>query len=90
MQIGRAVRWYTKAQLIVLVAFQLAEKGSSTVSRALQAVDIRRRLGPNLRRLHEAKGWSQEAFAPEARIHAFTSATSNGTRVARQSPSLRS
>jgi transcriptional regulator with XRE-family HTH domain len=32
-------------------------------------VDIRQRLGTNLRRLREAKGWSQEAFAHEAGIH---------------------
>jgi transcriptional regulator with XRE-family HTH domain len=32
-------------------------------------VDIRSRLGKNVRRLREAKGWSQEAFAEEAGIH---------------------
>lgn len=32
-------------------------------------VDIRQRLGRNLRRLREAKGWSQEQFAFEANIH---------------------
>ena len=32
-------------------------------------MDIRPRLGKNLRRLREAKGWSQEAFAHEAGIH---------------------
>tara|TARA_R110000782_G_scaffold35367_2_gene84513 strand:- start:47848 stop:48051 length:204 start_codon:yes stop_codon:yes gene_type:complete len=32
-------------------------------------VDIRKRLGRNLRRLREAKGLSQEAFAFEANIH---------------------
>jgi transcriptional regulator with XRE-family HTH domain len=32
-------------------------------------VDIRHRLGRNLRQLREAKGWSQEAFAHEAGIH---------------------
>ena len=32
-------------------------------------MDIRQRLGTNLRRLRDAKGWSQEAFADEAGIH---------------------
>ncbi|WP_339706418.1 helix-turn-helix transcriptional regulator [uncultured Sphingosinicella sp.] len=32
-------------------------------------MDIRKRLGRNLRRLREAKGLSQEAFAFEANIH---------------------
>jgi transcriptional regulator with XRE-family HTH domain len=32
-------------------------------------VDIRARLGRNLRRLREGKGLSQEAFAHEAHIH---------------------
>ncbi len=32
-------------------------------------MDVRQRLGTNLRRLREAKGWSQEAFAHEAGIH---------------------
>jgi len=32
-------------------------------------VDIRNRLGRNVRRTREAKGWSQEAFAHEAGIH---------------------
>jgi transcriptional regulator with XRE-family HTH domain len=32
-------------------------------------VDIRQRLGRNLRRLRDAKGLSQEAFAHEANIH---------------------
>jgi transcriptional regulator with XRE-family HTH domain len=32
-------------------------------------VDVRQRLGTNLRRLRDAKGWSQEAFAHEAGIH---------------------
>jgi transcriptional regulator with XRE-family HTH domain len=32
-------------------------------------VDIRTRLGSNLRRLREEKGWSQEVFAFEAKIH---------------------
>jgi transcriptional regulator with XRE-family HTH domain len=32
-------------------------------------VDIRTRLGRNQRRLREEKGWSQEVFAFEAKIH---------------------
>ena len=32
-------------------------------------MNVRQRLGRNLRRLREAKGWSQEAFADEAGIH---------------------
>ena len=32
-------------------------------------MDIRKRLGSNLRRLREEKGWSQERFADEADIH---------------------
>lgn len=32
-------------------------------------MDVRTRLGQNVRRLREAKGWSQEAFAHEAGIH---------------------
>lgn len=32
-------------------------------------MDIRKRLGSNVRRLREAKGWSQERFADEAGIH---------------------
>jgi transcriptional regulator with XRE-family HTH domain len=32
-------------------------------------VDIRQRLGQNVRRHRAAKGWSQEAFADEAGIH---------------------
>ena len=32
-------------------------------------MDIRKRLGKNLRRLRDQKGWSQEAFAFEAKVH---------------------
>jgi transcriptional regulator with XRE-family HTH domain len=32
-------------------------------------VDIRTRLGQNVRRLREAKGWSQEDYADRAGIH---------------------
>ena len=32
-------------------------------------MDIRQRLARNLRRLRDAKGWSQEKFAFEANIH---------------------
>jgi transcriptional regulator with XRE-family HTH domain len=32
-------------------------------------VDIRARLGRNVRRLREAKGWSQEDYAERAGIH---------------------
>jgi len=32
-------------------------------------VDIRQRLGTNVRRLREAKGWSQEEYADRAGIH---------------------
>ena len=32
-------------------------------------MEIRQRLARNLRRLREAKGWSQEKFAFEANIH---------------------
>jgi transcriptional regulator with XRE-family HTH domain len=32
-------------------------------------VDIRTRLGQNVRRLRGAKGWSQEDYADEAGIH---------------------
>ncbi len=32
-------------------------------------MDIRTRLGKNVRRLREEKGWSQEVYAEEAGIH---------------------
>ena len=32
-------------------------------------MDVRTRLGRNVRRLREAKGWSQEAYADEVGIH---------------------
>jgi transcriptional regulator with XRE-family HTH domain len=32
-------------------------------------VDIRKRIGLNVRRLRQAKGWSQEAYADHAEIH---------------------
>ena len=32
-------------------------------------MDIRQRLGRNLRRLRQQKGWSQEEFAFEAKVH---------------------
>lgn len=32
-------------------------------------MDIRHRLGSNLRRLRDEKGWSQEQFADEAGLH---------------------
>lgn len=35
----------------------------------MSGVDIRQRLALNLRRLREEKGWSQEEFAFEAKVH---------------------
>jgi transcriptional regulator with XRE-family HTH domain len=35
----------------------------------LAGVDIRARLGTNVRRLREAQGWSQEEYADRAGIH---------------------
>ena len=35
----------------------------------MRCVDIRARLGSNVRRLREAKGWSQEDYADRADIH---------------------
>ena len=45
------------------------------------AVDVRQRLARNVRRLREAKGWSQEVYADEARIHrTYVSDIERGTR----------
>lgn len=41
----------------------------SATGASLADVDIRTRLGQNIRRLRLAKGWSQEAYADEAGIH---------------------
>lgn len=35
----------------------------------MRSVDVRSRLATNLRRLREAKGWSQEDYADRADIH---------------------
>ena len=35
VEIGGKVRWCTKARLLIMVAFKLAEKGNPTLSRAL-------------------------------------------------------
>ncbi|WP_076073062.1 helix-turn-helix domain-containing protein [Sphingomonas montana] len=44
-------------------------------------MDVRTRLGRNVRRLREAKGWSQEAFAHEADIHrTYVSDIERGSR----------
>ena len=44
-------------------------------------MDIRTRLGLNVRRLRTAKGWSQEAFADEANIHrTYVSDIERGSR----------
>ena len=44
-------------------------------------MDIRSRLGLNVRRLRTAKGWSQEAFADEANIHrTYVSDIERGSR----------
>ena len=44
-------------------------------------MDIRTRLGRNLRRLREEKGWSQEVFAFEAKIHrTYVSDIERGSR----------
>ena len=35
VEIGGKVKWFTKARLLIMVAFQLAEKGNPILSRAL-------------------------------------------------------
>jgi transcriptional regulator with XRE-family HTH domain len=49
-------------------------------------VEIRARLGSNVRRLREAKGWSQEDYADRAGIHrTYVSDIERG----RRNPSIR-
>ena len=44
-------------------------------------MDIRRRLGLNVRRLRQAKGWSQEEFAERAGVHrTYVSGVERGVR----------
>ena len=44
-------------------------------------MDVRRRLGGNMRRLREAKGWSQEEFAERAGLHrTYVSGVERGIR----------
>ncbi len=44
-------------------------------------MNVRERLGQNLRRLRLAKGWSQEAYADEAGIHrTYVSDIERGSR----------
>ena len=44
-------------------------------------MDIRRQLGRNVRRLREAKGWSQEALGFEAELHrTYISGIERGVR----------
>jgi transcriptional regulator with XRE-family HTH domain len=48
---------------------------------AVVTVDIRQRLGRNLRRYRTAKGWSQEKFAFEAEVHrTYVSDIERGSR----------
>jgi transcriptional regulator with XRE-family HTH domain len=44
-------------------------------------MDVRRRLGLNLKRLRRAKGWSQEEFADRADMHrTYVSAIERGVQ----------
>ena len=44
-------------------------------------MDIRQRLGRNVRKLRQAKGWSQEAYADEVGIHrTYVSDIERGSR----------
>jgi transcriptional regulator with XRE-family HTH domain len=44
-------------------------------------VNLRQRLGQNLRRLRQEKGWSQETFAFEAKLHrTYVSELERGAR----------
>ena len=44
-------------------------------------MDVRRRVGANLKRLREAKGWSQEAMAHHAGLHrTYVSGVERGVR----------
>lgn len=44
-------------------------------------MDIQKRLGFNVKKLREAKGWSQEEFAHEANIHrTYVSDIERGSR----------
>jgi len=44
-------------------------------------MDIRRRLGLNVRRLRRARGWSQEEFAERAGLHrTYVSGVERGVR----------
>ena len=44
-------------------------------------MDVRRRVGANLKRLRDAKGWSQEAIADRAGLHrTYVSGVERGVR----------
>ena len=44
-------------------------------------MDVRRRVGANLKRLREARGWSQEAMADQAGLHrTYVSGVERGVR----------